>query len=71
MSRWAGADKLPGMEFAPDHESVELLVRFAPHSGAPAGSVRDQCGAERPFSGWLGLLRLLEEHCPTTPKEAS
>ena len=46
-------------------DAVELLVRFAPLADPPVGSVRDQDGTDRRFSGWLGLLRLLESHSPT------
>jgi hypothetical protein len=49
----------------PGKHSLELVVRFAPRTDPPAGSVRDQTGTEQGFSGWLGLLRVLEDHCPT------
>ena len=54
---------------APD--AVELLVRFVPLADPPAGSVLDQAGAEQRFSGWLGLLRVLEDHHATgaAPRE--
>jgi quercetin dioxygenase-like cupin family protein len=65
MSRRAGSGKLHRMTFTQDQDPVELLVRFAPRTDPPTGSVRDQNSVEQPFSGWLGLLRLLEDHCPT------
>jgi quercetin dioxygenase-like cupin family protein len=65
MSRPASSGKLHRMTFTPNRNAVELLVRFTAHSDPPAGSVRDHNGVEQPFSGWLGLLRLLEDHCPT------
>ena len=52
------------MTFTQSKDDVELLVRFAPRTYPPTGSVRDQTGVERPFTGWLGLLRLLEDHSP-------
>jgi quercetin dioxygenase-like cupin family protein len=64
MSRHASGDKLRRMTFTQGQNDVELLVRFAPASDPPTGSVRDQTGVEQPFTGWLGLLRLLEDHGP-------
>jgi hypothetical protein len=63
MSRRVSAGKLQRMTFTPGQDAVELLVRFAPRTDPPTGSVRDRNGDEQPFSGWLGLLRLLEGHC--------
>lgn len=66
MSHRAGSGKLQHMTFTTDRDAVELLVRFAPRTDPPSGSVRDHNGIEQPFTGWLGLLRLLENHGPTT-----
>jgi quercetin dioxygenase-like cupin family protein len=57
------------MTVTQDQGHVELLVRFAPGGDPPTGSVRDQSGHEQPFTGWLGLLALLEDRCqPLAPR---
>lgn len=61
MSRQASGDKLQRMMITPTQGTVQLLVRFAPRTDPPSGSVRDQNGVEQRFNGWLGLLRLLED----------
>jgi hypothetical protein len=61
MSRSSIGGKLSSEMSAPS-QPVQLLVSFDPDSNPPDGSVRDHTGREHGFSGWLGLLRLLEIH---------
>ncbi len=51
-------------------QAVELLVSFHLDSNPPAGTVRDRTGHEQRFSGWLGLLGLLETHCQNPARGA-
>jgi quercetin dioxygenase-like cupin family protein len=62
MSRLSISAKLTAEMRAPA-QPVQLLVSFNRDSNPPGGSVRDHTGGEHEFSGWLGLLRLLEIHC--------
>jgi len=61
MSRSSIGGKLPAEMRAPAQQ-VQLIVSFDPDSDPPGGSVRDHTGREQEFTGWLGLLRLLEIH---------
>lgn len=44
--------------------AYELRVRFTSAGDPPVGSVLGPHGTDQPFSGWLGLVRVLEDHCP-------
>ena len=61
MSRAPASEKLCTVIKTPT-EPTDLLIRFRPESEPPAGFVRDSAGREQQFSGWLGLLGLLEAH---------
>lgn len=43
-----------------DPQPLRLSLELRPEGVALAGSLFDEHGAEHPFSGWLGLLTLLE-----------
>jgi len=51
----------------PDRPVIELRVRLEAGSDPPVGRVCGPDGAERRFSGWLGLLGALEALCPASP----
>jgi hypothetical protein len=40
--------------------ALRLALELRRGAGAPSGSLIDESGAEQQFSGWLGLLTLLE-----------
>ena len=43
-----------------DPQPLRLSVELRPSGAALCGSVRDEGGTEHEFTGWLGLLTLLE-----------
>jgi len=62
MSRPPAAAKLTVVIRA-TAQPLELTISFNPEMDPPAGTVRACSGPEHRFSGWLGLLHLLETHC--------
>lgn len=43
-----------------DPQPLRLSLELRPSGAALCGSVYDEAGAEHEFTGWLGLLTLLE-----------
>ena len=43
-----------------DPPSLRLALELRPAGAHLAGSLVDECGEEHAFTGWLGLLTLLE-----------
>jgi hypothetical protein len=44
-------------------EPLYLALALHASGGAMSGSLIDESGREHPFTGWLGLLTLLEAAC--------
>ena len=48
---------------SPAGEPLYLALALRASGGAMSGSLFDESGREHPFTGWLGLLTLLEAAC--------
>ncbi|HEX8085485.1 MAG TPA: hypothetical protein VF529_14425 [Solirubrobacteraceae bacterium] len=44
-----------------DPQPLRLSLELRPRGAALCGSLRDEGGTEHEFTGWLGLLTLLED----------
>jgi quercetin dioxygenase-like cupin family protein len=49
------------MNNATERGTAELVIHVQTDEGSPHGWIGDPVGTQHPFSGWLGLIRVLED----------
>jgi hypothetical protein len=52
-------------------QPIRLILELAPDVEPPRGSLIDETGAERPFSGWMQLSSALADACERAHAEPS